>query len=97
MQGEKEFVADFIRSLERTSWVAYGHDCMSTETRDTLLHGKLQEGLQQEVMHAAAVSRAQTYQELCLASRNEEERLCRTEEEAAVSTGLSWSASTTDE
>ena len=74
-QGEREAVADFIRRLERTFRVAYGHDQMSAETRSTLLHGQLQEGLQQEVMHAPAVSGAQTYQELCLASRNEEKRL----------------------
>ena len=74
-QGEKEPVADFIRRLERTFRVAYGHDRMSAETRATLLHGQLQEGLRQEVMRAPAVSGAQTYQELCLASRNEEKRL----------------------
>ena len=48
---------------------------MSAETRDILLHGQLQEGLQQEMMCAAAVSGAHTYQELCLASCNEEKRL----------------------
>ena len=70
-QGEKELVADFIHRLERTFRVAYRHDRMSAETRATLLHGQLQEGLRQEVMRAPAVSGAQTYQELCLASRNE--------------------------
>ena len=55
--------------------MAYGHDRMSTETRDTLLHGQLQEGLRHELMRAPGVSGAQTYQELCLASRNEEKRL----------------------
>ena len=48
---------------------------MSAETRATLLHGQLQEDLRQEVMHAAVVSEAQTYQEPCLASRNEEKGL----------------------
>ena len=44
-QGEKESVADFIRRLERTFRVAYGHDRMSAETRATLLHGQMQDGL----------------------------------------------------
>ena len=48
---------------------------MSTETRDTLLHGQLQEDLKQELMNSAAVSGAITYRELCLASKNEEKRL----------------------
>ena len=74
-QGEKELVTDFIRRLERTFQVAYGHDRMLAETRATLLHGQLQEGLRQELMRAPAVSGAQTYQELCLAARNEEKRL----------------------
>ena len=74
-QGEKEPVADFIRRLERTFRVAYGHDHMSVETRATLLYGQLQEGLRQELMRVPAVLGAQTYQELCLASRNEEKRL----------------------
>ena len=48
---------------------------MSSETRDTLLHGQLQEGLLYELMSAPAVSGAQRYRELCLAARNEEKRL----------------------
>ena len=47
---------------------------MSAETRDTLLHGQLQEGLRQEIMRAPAVSGAQSYRKLCLAARNEEKR-----------------------
>ena len=74
-QEDKQPVATFIRRLERTFQVAYGHDSMSVETRDTLLHSQLQEGLQQEIMHAPAVSGAQSYKELCLAARNEEKRL----------------------
>ena len=34
-QREDEPVATFIRRLERTFQIAYGHDCMLTETRDT--------------------------------------------------------------
>lgn len=48
---------------------------MSQETRDTLLHGQLQEGLKYELMRGPAVSGAQTYKELCLAAKNEEKRL----------------------
>ena len=48
---------------------------MSAETRDTLLHGQLQDGLKHELMRAAAVSGAQSYKGLCLAARNEEKRL----------------------
>ena len=49
-------VADFIRRLERTFTIAYGQDGMSLETRQTLLHGQLQEGLQYNLMKAPAVS-----------------------------------------
>lgn len=44
---------------------------MSAETRDTLLHGQLQDGLLLEIMNAPAVSGSQSYKELCLAARNE--------------------------
>ena len=74
-QGDQERVADFIRRLERTFYVAYGREGMSTETRNTLLHGQLQDALKHELMQALAVSGAQSYQELCLAARNEEKRL----------------------
>ncbi len=74
-QEESEPVASFIRRLKRTFQVAYGHDRMSAETRDTLLHGQLQEGLRDEIMRAPAVSGAPTYKELCLTSKNEEKRL----------------------
>ena len=73
-QGDEEKVADFIRRLERTFNVAYGREGMSSETRATLLHGQLQDGLKHELMRAPAVSGAQGYKELCLAARNEEKR-----------------------
>ena len=66
VQGETELVADFIRRLERTFQIAYGRDGMSTETRDTLLHSQLQEGLRYDLMRGSAVSGAQTYKELAL-------------------------------
>ena len=71
-QGDQETVADFIRRLERTFTIAYGQDGMSLETRQTLLHGQLQEGLRYNLMKAPAVSGAQTYSELCMAAKNEE-------------------------
>ena len=74
-QGDHESVADFIRRLEHTFKIAYGRDSMSQETRNTSLHGQLQDGLRYEIMKAPAVSGAQNYPELCLASRNEEKRL----------------------
>ena len=74
-QNAEERVADYIRRLEHTFKVAYGRDPMSRETRDTLLHGQLQDGLKYELMQAPAVSGAQKYAELCLAARNEEKRL----------------------
>ena len=56
-------------------WQAYGSNGMTSETRDTLLHGQLEEGLVYELTSAPAVSGAQSYCELCLATRNEERRL----------------------
>lgn len=48
---------------------------MTIETRHTLLHSQLQEGLRQEIMSGPAVSGAEAYQALCLAAKNEERRL----------------------
>ena len=75
MQQETEPVSDFIQRLERIFQIAYGRDQMSKETRDTLLHSQLQEGLRDELMRSPTVSGAQTYLELCLAAKNEEKRL----------------------
>ena len=73
-QREHEPVGDFIRRLERTYQLAYGRDKMTTETRATLLHSQLQEGLQYRILQTPTVSGAQTYRELCLAAKNEEKR-----------------------
>ena len=75
-----ESVSDFIRRLEQVFRRAYGKEQISTETRDTLLHGQLQGGLSDALIKAPAVSGALTYQELCVAAKNEERRqrdLCR--------------------
>ena len=67
-QRRGEPVADFIRRLEQTFKLAYGRDKMSDETRETLLHSQLQEGLLYELMKAPAVSGSHGYPELCLAA-----------------------------
>ena len=74
-QREGEPVADYIRRLEQLFRRAYGHEGMSDETRDTLMHSQLQEGLSYTLMKAPAVSGSRVYQELCFAARNEEKRL----------------------
>ena len=77
-QREGECVADYISRLEQLFRRAYGREGMSDETRDMLLHGQLQEGLQYELMKAPAVSGSHAYRELCLAARNEEKRIAET-------------------
>ena len=72
---ETESVADFVRWLERMFRIAYGRVPMSNETHDTLLYCQLQEGLPYELMRGPAVSGATKYQELCIATKNEEKRL----------------------
>ena len=73
-QEGKEKVTDFIRRLEKTFCLAYGQESMSTETRDALLYGQLQEGLGYALMESPAVSGATGYQSLCVAAKNEERR-----------------------
>ena len=48
------------RRLERIFCPTYGYDKMLAETRDTLLHGQLQEGLRDHLIEAPAVSGAST-------------------------------------
>ena len=69
-----ESVSEYIRRLEKTFRVAYGREAISQETRNTLLHGQLHEGLLYRLMEAPAVSGATDYTSLCLAARNEERR-----------------------
>lgn len=59
-QKEEESVADFIRQLEQLFKLAYGRDGMSEETRETLLHGQLQEGLRYEVMKGVSLGHTST-------------------------------------
>ena len=74
-QREAEVVADFIRWLECTFRAIYGKERTSSETKDMLLYGQLQEGMQLQLMKAPAVSRARNYQELIIAAKNEEKCL----------------------
>ena len=74
VQSHKESVSDFICRLEQVFRRAYGKEQISTETRDTLLRGQLQEGLSDVLIRAPAVSGALTYQGLCVAAKNEEDR-----------------------
>ena len=78
-QQREEAVADYIRRLERAFRQAYGADGMSSETRDALLFGQMQEGLKFELMESPAVSGAVDYRQLCQAARNEEKRLIELE------------------
>ena len=87
-QLENEPVTDFIRRLERTFRLAYGHNKMLAETKDALLHGQLQEGLRQHLMEAPAVSSASTYSMLCHAAMNEERRQVRLSSKSVSSTRL---------
>ena len=75
IQRPTESVAEYIRRIETTYRTAYGRDRMSAETRDTLLYSQLQEGLRYDLMQAPAVLGAQGYLQLCIAARNEEQRL----------------------
>ena len=75
VQQADEPEAEDLHCLEQTYWRAFGRDKMSSETRDTLLFGQLQEGLKYDLVKAPAVSGAQGYQQLFLAARNEERRL----------------------
>ena len=68
-QRETESVADLIRRLERTFQLAYGRDKISSDTRSTLLHSQLQEGLRYCILQTPTVSGAQTYSALGLAAR----------------------------
>ena len=74
-QDPQETVSDYVLRLERIFRRAYGREHMTEETRKTLLHGHLQEGLTYVLIKAPAVSGAQDYQELCTAAKNEERHL----------------------
>ena len=87
-QKETENVSDFIRSLERIFQVAFGRNPMSAETRDVLLYGKLQDGLWIDLVRKTpAMSGAQSYQELCIAVKNEERWLAESKRKRQYARG----------
>ena len=93
VQKETENVSDFIRRLERTFQIAFGRDPMSTETKNLLLYGRLQDGLRIDlVSKAPAISGAQNYKELCMAARNEEKCLAELKRTRQCSRG-EWTVS----
>ena len=55
-QKDEEMVVDFLVCLERTFQIAFGHDPLIPETRDTLLHGQLQHGLNTDIIRVPAIS-----------------------------------------
>ena len=67
-------VSAFVRRLERTFRVAHGCDKLGPETRSIFLFGQMQGGLRQDLMRSPSVSGALSYQELCMAAKNEEKR-----------------------
>ena len=71
-QKERESVADFIPYGKFHS--AYKSNTLSWDRREAFLYRQLQDGLHPELMHIPSVSGALTYQELCMAARNEEKR-----------------------
>ena len=66
---------NILSRMKHTFQIALSYDSMLRETRDTLHHGQLQEGLLHDFMQAPAVSEAHTYKELCLASQNDEKKM----------------------
>ena len=66
-----ELVADFIRRLEQAFRSAYGREPITTETGFALLQGQ---GLRYTIFTTPAVSWARSYQELCIAAKNEKRR-----------------------
>ena len=74
-QQEGESVSNFVRRLERTFHVAYGRDRMSSEMKEAILYGQLQEGLSLELFWGPAVLGALGYKELCVAAKGKVRRL----------------------
>lgn len=54
----QETVSDYILRLEKTFRRAYSRDHMTEKTKNTLLHGQLQEGLKYALMKVPTVSGA---------------------------------------
>ena len=85
-QQEGESVSNFVRRLERTFHVAYGRDRMSSEMKEAILYGQLQEGLSLELFWGPAVLGALGYKELCVAAKGlQGETLVGAEETSSLS------------
>lgn len=65
---------EFIHRLEKMFRRAYGKEVMTTETKDALFYGQLQEELRLEIMQAPTVSGTQSYAELHVAAKNKQRR-----------------------
>ena len=75
MQGDGETVSNFICRLEKAYSIAYGTEKMSKETKDVMLYGQLQEGLQLSIVRSPSVSGALSYKELCMTAKHEVQKL----------------------
>ena len=75
LQREKESVSDYVTRLERSFQIAYGRDRLTPETRDAFLYSQLQAGLKLALMECPAVSGSLSYKQLCVAAKQEENRL----------------------
>ena len=71
-QKPTETVSDFVRCLEEIFQIGFGREKLSTETRDMLLYGLLQEGLLYTLIESPTVSGAQNHKELCLDDKGRE-------------------------
>lgn len=70
-QGATETVANIICRLDCILQVTYSNDKMSSETREVIPYGKLQEGLTLELMKRPG---AMSYNELCMSAKNDKQR-----------------------
>ena len=75
IQESDESVPRYIRRLERLFQMAYGRDRLRVEIREILFYSQLQEGLRYTLIKSPAVSGADSYGQLCIATRHEEKRL----------------------
>ena len=74
VQTDNETVADYACRLEKAFRIAFGNDKLSKETKETMLYGQMQEGLRLGILRSPSVLGAMSYEELCMAAKNEEQR-----------------------
>lgn len=75
-------MSSYITRMERAFQIAYGHEKLTTETRDAFLYSQLQAGLKLSLMESPVVYRSLSYKQLCVAAKQEEQpiaelRRCR--------------------